>query len=49
MYRSINQHYRQRFGCKIYKLSLDAAMTCPNRDGSLDTRGCIFLLCLRRW
>ena len=38
----LNDYYRQRFGCKVYKLSLDAGFTCPNRDGSLDTRGCIF-------
>lgn len=31
-----------RFGCKVYKLALDGGMTCPNRDGTLDTRGCIF-------
>ena len=42
MYRSVNSYYQQRFGCKIYKLSLDAGLTCPNRDGTLDTRGCIF-------
>jgi len=30
------------FGEKLYKLSLDAGFTCPNRDGKLDTRGCIF-------
>jgi len=30
------------FGEKLYKLSLDAGFSCPNRDGSLDTRGCIF-------
>ena len=30
------------FGEKLYKLSLDAGFTCPNRDGTLDTRGCIF-------
>ena len=34
--------YRSRFGCKVYKLSLDGGFTCPNRDGTLDTRGCIF-------
>lgn len=33
---------RERFGTKLYKLSLDAGFTCPNRDGTLDTRGCIF-------
>lgn len=42
MYRTLNQHYRQRFGQKVYKLSIDAGFTCPNRDGTLDSRGCIF-------
>lgn len=41
-YYSANQYYRELFGEKAYKLSLDAGMTCPNRDGTLDTRGCIF-------
>ena len=41
-YTSASQHYRRKFGCKVYKLSLDAGFTCPNRDGTLDTRGCIF-------
>ena len=31
-----------RFGCKVYKLSLNAALGCPNRDGTVGTRGCIF-------
>lgn len=39
---TLNKYYRKRFGCKVYKLSLDGGMTCPNRDGTLDTRGCIF-------
>lgn len=39
---TLNQYYRERFGTKVYKLSLDGGMTCPNRDGTLDTRGCIF-------
>ena len=38
----LTDHYRRRFGCKVYKLSIDAGFTCPNRDGTLDTRGCIF-------
>ena len=42
MYTSLNEHYRQKFGCKVYKLSLDAGFTCPNRDGSVGTGGCIF-------
>lgn len=41
-YRTLNEHYRKKFGCKVYKLSLDAGMTCPNRDGTLEHRGCIF-------
>ena len=39
---TLSEHYRSRFGCKVYKLSIDAGFTCPNRDGTLDTRGCIF-------
>ena len=41
-YRTLNDHYREKFGCKVYKLSLDGGFTCPNRDGSLGTGGCIF-------
>ena len=39
---TVNEYCRQQFGQKLYKLSLDGGMTCPNRDGMLDTRGCIF-------
>ena len=39
---TLNEYYRQKFGCKVYKLALDAGFTCPNRDGTLDTRGCVF-------
>ena len=42
VYTSANAYFKERFGCKVYKLSLDAGFTCPNRDGTLDTRGCIF-------
>ena len=42
MYRSFNTYCRERFGCKVYKLSLDGGFTCPNRDGTLGTGGCIF-------
>ena len=42
MYRTLNEHYREKFGCKVYKLSLDGGFTCPNRDGTCGTRGCIF-------
>ena len=37
-----NEYYRKRFGCKVYKLSLDGGFTCPNRDGTLGDRGCLF-------
>ena len=42
MYTTLNEHYRAKFGCKVYKLSIDAGFTCPNRDGTLGTGGCIF-------
>ena len=38
----LSDHYRSKFGCKIYKLSLDGGFTCPNRDGTLGVGGCIF-------
>ncbi len=38
----LNDYYREKFGCKVYKLSLDGGFTCPNRDGSLGSGGCIF-------
>lgn len=42
MYKTANDYYREKFGCKVYKLSLDGGFTCPNRDGSISTGGCIF-------
>lgn len=42
VYRSFNEEMKSRFGCKIYKLALSGGMTCPTRDGTLGTRGCIF-------
>lgn len=41
-YYSLNNYLRNTFGCKVYKLSLDGGFTCPNRDGTIGTRGCIF-------
>ena len=41
-YYSLNEYLMQTFGEKVYKLSLDGGMTCPNRDGTIDSRGCIF-------
>ena len=40
--QTLNQYLRERFGRKIYKISISGGFTCPNRDGTLDTRGCIF-------
>ena len=42
MYRTLNEHYRDKFGCKVYKLAIDGGFTCPNRDGTLGYGGCIF-------
>lgn len=41
-FRSLNNDLRERFGEKLYKLTLNGGCTCPNRDGTLGTRGCIF-------
>ena len=42
MYKTANDYYKEKYGCKVYKLSLDGGFTCPNRDGSVSTGGCIF-------
>ena len=42
MYTTANEYYRQKYGCKVYKLSLDGGFSCPNRDGSAGVGGCIF-------
>lgn len=42
MYRTFHDHCREKFGCKVYKLSIDAGFTCPNRDGTCGDSGCIF-------
>lgn len=41
-YLSLNRYLRDTFGEKVYKISINAGFTCPNRDGTIDTRGCIF-------
>lgn len=41
-YYSLNEYLKETFGEKVYKLALDIGCTCPNRDGTLDTRGCVF-------
>ena len=42
MYRTLSDHCREKFGCKVYKLSIDGGFSCPNRDGTVGTGGCIF-------
>jgi len=42
MYKTASDYYKEQFGCKVYKLSLDGGFTCPNRDGRVATGGCIF-------
>lgn len=39
---SVNEYLKDKYGEKVYRLSLNGGMTCPNRDGKIDTRGCIF-------
>ena len=38
----LNEYLRETFGCKVYKIALNGGFTCPNRDGSIGTAGCIF-------
>lgn len=38
----LSDYYRKKYGCKVYKLSIDAGFTCPNRDGTAGIGGCIF-------
>lgn len=42
MYKTANDYYKEKYGYKVYKLSIDGGFTCPNRDGTLSTGGCIF-------
>ena len=41
-YYSLNDYLKNKFGKKVYKLALDGGFTCPNRDGTLSDKGCIF-------
>ena len=41
-YHTLNYFLREKFGEKVFKISLDAGFTCPNRDGSISAGGCIF-------
>lgn len=41
-YYSLNEYLKNTFGEKVYKIPLNGGMTCPNRDGTLSSKGCIF-------
>ena len=41
-YNDLNSYLRKIFGCRVQKITVDAGLTCPNRDGSLGTGGCIY-------
>ena len=41
-YHTLDYFYKHKFGCKVFKISLNAGFTCPNIDGTLGTRGCIY-------
>ncbi|HBC95458.1 MAG TPA: TIGR01212 family radical SAM protein [Clostridium sp.] len=41
-YYSLNYYLRKKFGCKVFKISLNGGFSCPNRDGSISREGCIF-------
>lgn len=41
-YTTLNNYLKEQFGEKVYKIALNGGFTCPNRDGSIDKRGCIF-------
>lgn len=38
----LNTYFKNRYGGRVHKISIDAGLTCPNRDGTIDTEGCIF-------
>jgi radical SAM protein (TIGR01212 family) len=41
-YNDLNSHLRSLFGCRVQKITVDAGLSCPNRDGTVSTGGCIF-------
>ena len=48
-YHSLDYMLRQMFGEKIYKVTLNGGMTCPNRDGKIGRKRLYFLQCRRQW
>ena len=41
-YNQFSAYLKNKFGQKVYKITLDAGFSCPNRDGTISTGGCIF-------
>lgn len=41
-YRDLNSYLRNKFGCRVQKITVDAGLTCPNRDGTIATGGCLY-------
>ncbi len=41
-YRTLSSFLRERFGCRVRKITVDAGLTCPNRDGTVGIGGCIY-------
>lgn len=41
-FHDLNSYFRNQFGCRVHKISIDAGLSCPNRDGTMDEAGCIF-------
>ncbi len=41
-YNTVNEYYRRLYGTKVFKISLNGDFTCPNRDGTISRKGCVF-------
>lgn len=41
-FKSLDKYYKEKFGCKVVKVSVDAGFSCPNKDGKVGVDGCIF-------
>ncbi|HOP36594.1 MAG TPA: hypothetical protein PL090_09725, partial [Syntrophales bacterium] len=41
-YYDLKSFFRNRFGCNVFKLPIDAGFTCPNRDGTVASGGCLY-------
>lgn len=41
-YNDLSSYLRKRFGCRVQKITIDAGFSCPNRDGTLSSTGCIY-------